>query len=844
MSVGFSQTFDVSGTISLDSGEPAVGVPVLFVTGDEPFMEIYEETDSNGAFSISLEMDLFDSLGTCFELYIFDCTGEVIAVGDCFDMDNTSFNYSFVYCENQEGCSAFIIPEYTDSTSLDLTIINFGVAPYTYAWSTGATTETITIPFDEGVEYCVTVTDSQGCETDACFENFVQDPCFVNIYEEYNFNSVTLYAEGWGQTDELSYEWSTGATEQIIEITESGDYCVTMTDGSGCVSEDCRYIQVDSSGWEDCFAFVYEIPSDSIGNTTLAIEAYGAAPFTYLWSSGETTAQISPVEEGTYCVTVIDSDNCTTETCYDYIAWEECGVWIGCDPIEGAVQLVAFGYGEGELTYEWSNGAVGPELIVTENGEYCVTMTDATGCSSTFCVDVQMENLSECFAPIFVEYITGDSVLLYVEPVTDGEYVYLWNTGETQPTITVTESGDYCVEVTNVETDCAFSTCQYVFLNDFEDCYIFISTEYETDTSALLGVYDYENNLSDLAEQNGYTFEWNTGQTTPYINVMEEGEYCVTVMLDSTCIASSCQYVSFFDEPVFGGLFVTYTEEETEEGLLAEIELYSVTDNGDINFYAEVPPSDVPMGEGVYALPELEDGAYIVLAKPDQSDLYVPSYGVQTTDWTEADVIEYSNETGFVVTSIIAIEMTNLTGEGTISGILDDNQLTGNGGNLPENSSGSPIVDANIMLMHDDVPVGQAYTTEEGGFLFTDLPMGTYTIIVEIPGKERLQKVVVLDENNLNVGVLLNGELSDTKDAELVEFSLAPNPVSNMLTIQVKDSEIEQIVITDAQGKQVINTIGKRNNNNLIDVSSLTNGLYNLTILTEKGSSTKRFIKI
>lgn len=58
-----------------------------------------------------------------------------------------------------------------------LQAITEGQRPFTYAWSNGATTKLIT-PESSG-EYCVTVTDAQGCETKTCI-NYLQDSTLNN----------------------------------------------------------------------------------------------------------------------------------------------------------------------------------------------------------------------------------------------------------------------------------------------------------------------------------------------------------------------------------------------------------------------------------------------------------------------------------------------------------------------------------------------------------------------------------------------------------------------------------------------------------------------------------------
>ncbi len=78
-----------------------------------------------------------------------------------------------------------------------------------------------------------------------------------------------------------------------------------------------------------------------------------------------------------------------------------------------------------------------------------------------------------------------------------------------------------------------------------------------------------------------------------------------------------------------------------------------------------------------------------------------------------------------------------------------------------------------------------------------------------------------------------------------VEFSLYPNPVSNELFLTLaEDINLEQLIVTDAQGKTVINTnFITTSPTTSFDVSELENGLYFVNIVTAEGVSSKSFVK-
>ena len=73
------------------------------------------------------------------------------------------------------------------------------------------------------------------------------------------------------------------------------------------------------------------------------------------------------------------------------------------------------------------------------------------------------------------------------------------------------------------------------------------------------------------------------------------------------------------------------------------------------------------------------------------------------------------------------------------------------------------------------------------------------------------------------------------------QFSIYPNPVTNQLHVASEQAKIERVEIYNLNGKQVLNI--NFQNNQPIDVSSLTKGLYLVKVKTESGSLTKKLIK-
>ncbi len=98
-----------------------------------------------------------------------------------------------------------------------------------------------------------------------------------------------------------SYQWSTGATTEVITVQTAGTYKVTVTDSRGCMGSDS--------------VFVIEYPTPSLAIEMLATDCanmiLAAGDYdSYLWSTGDSTASITTTLAGIYTVMVTDSNGC------------------------------------------------------------------------------------------------------------------------------------------------------------------------------------------------------------------------------------------------------------------------------------------------------------------------------------------------------------------------------------------------------------------------------------------------------------------------------------------------------------------------------------------------------
>ncbi|MES2590753.1 MAG: T9SS type A sorting domain-containing protein [Bacteroidota bacterium] len=250
-----------------------------------------------------------------------------------------------------------------------------------YLWSTGATTQTIDVSGSGA--YYVTVTNSFNCsDSDTINVTIIPGTFDVDLGNDTTFmncHALTLTLDA-GVTDAI-YLWSTTETTQTITISTSGVYFVNVTDTLGCMASDTINVTVIDNN----------IDVDLGPDTTLcscivlSAEIPGA---TYLWCSDEEYPEITVCQTGTYCVTVSNGTCIDSDTIHVTINPPPV-VNLGNDTIlvSGTLTLDA---GNPGASYLWNTGATSQTLIVTESGQYYVTITDVFGCTASDTINVNV----------------------------------------------------------------------------------------------------------------------------------------------------------------------------------------------------------------------------------------------------------------------------------------------------------------------------------------------------------------------------------------------------------------------------------------------------------------------
>ena len=303
--------------------------------------------------------------------------------------------------------------------SIDLTVAG-GTPLYTYTWS-NASSNALNDSLTAGV-YSFLVTDANGCT--ATDSMTIYQPAALTINE--SITPVTCYglSDGLidlstiGGTPPYQFTWfnSTFAlsaqTEDLIDFPKD-TYQVEIIDSNGCFYEYFLVLPQPDS----LYITTNDVMVTCFGGTDGAIDisVFGGNPgYTYQWSTGEVTEDISNLPSGTYNVLVSDTKNCTDSAEIVIVSPEPISssittTAVSCiDQADGSALVEATG-GVGLFTYLWSNGTSNALNESLSNTLYSVLITDALGCTGTDSVVVPINPVS-CIDPVNCFTPNGDQV--------------------------------------------------------------------------------------------------------------------------------------------------------------------------------------------------------------------------------------------------------------------------------------------------------------------------------------------------------------------------------------------------------------------------------------------------
>ncbi len=211
------------------------------------------------------------------------------------------------------GVTSYSDPTSTTRTDGSINIAaNGGTPPYTYLWNNGATTQNISGL--GGGTYTVTVTDANSCTATTDSLALVPPPPITIKFTTtsiscHGSSDGAIQATVSGGTKPYTYAWSNGNRTATASNLAAGHYSLLVTDANN-VKLTQEYDLTEPVTLE---IVPTVIPVSCNGKTDGAISTVvngGTTPYTYRWSNGTTTPDLSQVPAGSYHLSVTDARNC------------------------------------------------------------------------------------------------------------------------------------------------------------------------------------------------------------------------------------------------------------------------------------------------------------------------------------------------------------------------------------------------------------------------------------------------------------------------------------------------------------------------------------------------------
>ncbi len=427
---------------------------------------------------------------------------------------------------------------------------------FQYLWSTGETTASITVSPTEDTVYTVAITGCGNCTAEDSVTVTVIDAPKVEVYTEdvtcaYPDNGfIEFVFEDASDRTYIDLSIDGGATYTTVDDTigyysfenlTAGTYSIAVRWGNGdcpvtledVIIEETEVVTVDAGDDQE----VCEGEQVTLtARTSAMVEGTCPNGFQYLWSTGETTASItvSPTEDTVYTVAITGCGNCTAEDSVTVTV-------IDAPKVEVYTEDVTCAYPDNgfiEFVFEDASGQTSIDLSIDGGATY-TTVDDTIGyytfedlTAGTYQIAVRWSN-GDC--PVTLEDVIieetevitvdagddqevceGEQVTLtartsaMVEGTCPNGFQYLWSTGETTASITVSPTEDtvYTVAITGCG-NCTAEASVTVTVIDAPDAQVVATeTTCEQDNGTITFTFeDAENRTTiDLSIDGGSTY--------------------------------------------------------------------------------------------------------------------------------------------------------------------------------------------------------------------------------------------------------------------------------------------------------------------------------------------------
>ena len=738
---------------------------------------------------------------------------------------STSGTY-FPICTDMNGCSTTGAPisvnvlpvpvatitangptSFCDGGSVILSANGIG----TYAWSNGSTASAITAA--SSGSYAYTITAANGCSTTSAPTIVTAAPMpVVDVIS--GSNSVCMGASTQYTNATSGGVWSS-SNASVASVDANGmisglaggtaTISYTVTANGACSTTVTKQLTVQAVPTPQVFT---NGPTSFCPGSSVVLTAENAD--SYSWSTGETTQSITVNTSGDVTVQTLNQGCAATSIPVQITLYNVVNPIVTTNSTAICQGAAATLTSTPAISYLWNTGATTATINVSAAGNYSVTATDANGCMSmSVPISIAVSNSPSVSisASGSTTFCQGQSVVLNAN--TNGT-AFTWNTGETTPTITASNSGLYYLTVTNAGGCSAVSN----------EITINATPSFVPTITAVSPTIVCDGAFATLVASNGASYAWSNGETTQGVNVGVDGPVTVTVTDALGCVGTSA--------PLNITVLPVPTTVITTSGPTTFCEGGSVTltatgansyiwanNSTAVSQTITTPGTYVVTGYGANGCPDLAEVVVIVNESPSSALL---TNGNNSLCPGESLTIAAQPGNTYNWSTGSTAQQISVNAPGSYSCVM----TSSNG--CSTSSEQVVVTAAQPTSSTIDVIALENYVLNE--IIYTQ--SGTYT--QTLTNAAGCDSTITLNLT-LTVGLDENG---------FVNFSVQPNPTDAAFILKASEALYSNYVIQDAQGK-VVATGSLNGTSTFINIDHVARGMYFLKVA--EASEAIRIIK-
>ncbi|MCS6934176.1 MAG: GEVED domain-containing protein [Chitinophagales bacterium] len=279
-------------------------------------------------------------------------------------------------------------------------------------------------------------------------------------------------------------------------------------------------------------------------NGAIDVNITGNAPFSFVWSNGATSEDVSELTAGDYSLTVTDGNNCINTSSLISITQPN-ALQLTVDSVfhatcygatNGAVYITVNG-GTTPYAYNWSNGSSAQDVTNLSAGPATATVYDALGCiaqTSTINISQPAQIVVTVDSVTNLKCYGATNGAIYTTHTSGGvlPLTYLWSNGSPTADLVAAGAGAYTLTITDV-TGCTSTVSATITQPDqlmvMLDTIIHVKCNGQNNGSI---------EVDGMGGVGSYEYAWNNGVADDEIENLAAGTYIVTITDENNCSAS------------------------------------------------------------------------------------------------------------------------------------------------------------------------------------------------------------------------------------------------------------------------------------------------------------------